>query len=371
MKWWLRLLLAISICLPALGPFFKSQFFSLHDWTHAARLYEMDQGLKDGHFPVRWAKDLGFGYGLPQFNFYAPLFYYLAELVYGWGVPALVSIKLVVIANFIAAFLAMEYWGRKMFNQYVGLTAATAFIYIPYRAVNTYVRGALAELTAITLLAITLALLVRWQQRRSWANTAWIALAWAGIWTAHNLIGMISFPLVIMTLIGVWLSDRSGVKAIKQMVCMVGLSLGIAAFYLLPMGLEHQYTMAFGLTTGFSDFHHHFLYLRQLINSAWGYGGSIFGVNDGLSFRIGNLHLALTGVTLLMLSKRRWLKRQQQGWLWISLLAVVLAILMSTFKTQFIWERVSFLKFVQFPWRYLAIVMTYGSMLTRAAIYWN
>ncbi|NMB56436.1 hypothetical protein GYA19_00685, partial [Candidatus Beckwithbacteria bacterium] len=53
--------------------FFNNTYFGVHDFTVGARLFEQHQTILDGQFPPRWAKDLGFGYGMPLFQFYAPL----------------------------------------------------------------------------------------------------------------------------------------------------------------------------------------------------------------------------------------------------------------------------------------------------------
>lgn len=365
-------LLAILICLPAMLPLLRPQFFHTHDWTHVARLAEMDQAIKDGHFPVRWSKNLGYGYGLPQFSFYAPLAYYLAELFHLIGFSMIGSIKLLIYFNFLVSFVAMYYLGEKLFNRFVGLVSGTAFIYIPYRAVDLYVRGALAELTAITFLALTLMLAVTWFKKPSWRLTALAAAALAGIFLSHNLTGMISLPFVMLTLLMLCLIKQPRKKLFwLQAGSIMVLGLGLAAFYLLPMYLEKQYTMADTLTGGFSDFHHHFLYIRQFFISEWGYGGSIFGVEDDMSFNIGGLQVVLGLVSLAMLFVwRRQLSRLQKGFLGLSWGCVILAMLLATFKTQVIWEAISVMKYIQFPWRYLTVIITYISILAGASVYW-
>jgi hypothetical protein len=40
---------------------------------------EMERSLQRFEFPVRWSANFGFGYGMPLFNFYAPLPYYLGQ----------------------------------------------------------------------------------------------------------------------------------------------------------------------------------------------------------------------------------------------------------------------------------------------------
>ena len=65
--------ISLIIVLPSLWPLFRLDFFRMHDWTHVARLVELDVALKDGQFPPRWAPDLGWGKGMPLFHFLWPL----------------------------------------------------------------------------------------------------------------------------------------------------------------------------------------------------------------------------------------------------------------------------------------------------------
>ena len=92
-------------------------FFPIHDDTQVARVYEMGKALSDGMFPVRWVSDLGYGYGYPIFNFYAPLAYYVGGFFNVLGFDALVSTKIMMIIGIILSgvfmyLLARELWGE-------------------------------------------------------------------------------------------------------------------------------------------------------------------------------------------------------------------------------------------------------------------
>lgn len=56
-----------------------------HDLNHQARIYEMAAGLREGDFPVIWSQNFAFGYGMPLFEFYAPLPYYFGAACYLLG----------------------------------------------------------------------------------------------------------------------------------------------------------------------------------------------------------------------------------------------------------------------------------------------
>src|SRR3989344_4665537 len=61
---------------------FVPGFFRVHDFTHGARIAEYAQAFGEGQFPVRWSGNFGYGYGMPAFQFYAPLPYAVSSLAY-------------------------------------------------------------------------------------------------------------------------------------------------------------------------------------------------------------------------------------------------------------------------------------------------
>src|SRR5262245_26563516 len=73
---------------------FLPGFFRVHDYVHATRVVELAQGLADGQLPVRWSANLGYGYGMPLFEFYGPLPYYVGGLMWLVGLPIIFILKI-------------------------------------------------------------------------------------------------------------------------------------------------------------------------------------------------------------------------------------------------------------------------------------
>src|SRR3972149_22903 len=146
----LILFFSILVSLPLLKP----GLFIIHDDQQIARLLLFDQALKAGQFPPRWVDELGFGY--PLFVFYPPLVYMVGELFHLIGFSFIDSIKLVFFTSIFASGLAMyilvkEFWGR-----YAGIVSAFFYILVPYRAIDVYIRGALAESFSFVWLPVIL-----------------------------------------------------------------------------------------------------------------------------------------------------------------------------------------------------------------------
>jgi len=356
-------------------PLFRDGFFRMHDYTHVARLVEMLDALRVGHFPVHWSADFGYGYGMPLFLFYGPVPFYLASLPALMGLSPLLSIKLLILfTNFTAwtgMYSLMKRWGRT-----VGFVAATVFALAPYRALDLYVRGALNELFALSLLPWILhfAWLITRQRRVGWLG---LSLTTSALIASHNLTAMIALPFLgIMSL--VWITWQKSDKLKSLGLVTAGYLTGVllSAWYALPAFLEKDSTIISEITTGYFDYHLHFLYLRQFWQETWGYGGSTFGPHDEISFHFGWISLllaTLAGVGALApilndLKTRRkllniWIFRKTQVLILFTALVLVPTLLLSTFKTQWLWDRVALLSFVQFPWRFLAISNVLMAML--------
>jgi len=353
----------------AFRPLLHNTFFPLHDYTHVARLSEMHRALVDGYLPVRWSKNLGFGYGMPLFNFYAPLFYYVAEIFHLLGFDYLNSIKLVLVATFGIGFWGMYLLGKHFWGKGGGWLAAVSFIYVPYRAVDTYVRGAFGELLALSLIPLALYLTMRLVAEPGRKLVVAFSLVTASIFLAHNLVAIMVLPfLVVLGIITCLVERRLVIRRMMMLVLALGLAMGLAAFYLVPALGEQGYTQIDSLTQGYSNYKYHFLYLRQLWHSEWGYGGSIYGLEDDISFEIGKpqLLMALIGGLVVFaktIGKKRWV-------LWGVGALVAISIWLTSFKSEKVWDILPFMAYFQFPWRFLNLIVVGVSFLSGGVVWW-
>lgn len=138
----------------AIKPFFTSGFFPIHDDAQIARVFEMGKALSDGMFPVRWVADLGYGYGYPIFNFYAPFAYYIGGIITVIGVDTLIATKLMIVFGILTAGITAYFFARQLWGDSGAFLSAILYIYAPYHAVQIYVRGAVAELWAYAFIPL-------------------------------------------------------------------------------------------------------------------------------------------------------------------------------------------------------------------------
>ncbi len=361
------ILLIISICILSfwtVKPLFAAGFFPIHDSTQVARVYEMGKALKDGVFPVRIVSDLGFGYGYPLFNFYAPLAYYLAGLFTIFGVAALSATKATMIIAVLFSAVTMYLFAKVFFGRYPAVLASILYVYATYHAVDIYVRGDLAEYMAYAF--IPLAFYGLWQAyvTKKWKYMLIGALGFGGLIVAHNLTAFMVSPfLLIAAIILSVISYKKNPKSAFVPLATLFFGIILASFYWIPVFAEMRYTNVHSQIGGGAAFGKNFVCFQQFWYSQWGYGGSVAGCNDGMSFMIGKLHIffALLGFLTLFFLRKRFL--QQSIALLFASVSLVVCLFLSTSASYIFWKIIPGSAFIQYPWRFLELVSFFASFL--------
>lgn len=364
---------------------FRTDFFTFHDFTQGARIVEMARALEDAHFPAIWSENLGFGYGMPLFEFYAPLPYYVSGVFYLLGLDLLSAVKLLFIIPGFLTLVAGFLLGRKLYGSLGGVLVSASLVLAPYRAVNLFVRGALSEIWGISM--IPLILLGGIKTIRSEKN-GWVLLVLSitGLLLSHNLTALMFLPFSVVFLGGymAWFY-YSQKKSMTSFLCKglhffgyYFLSFIISSFYLIPAYIEKNYTrLESTILADYFDYNNHFLYIRQFFQDRWAYGGSTFGPQDDISFYLGFGQLAAVIIFIyfllqffLFIYKKKqvqtsvvlYLKSRSFTVITLSIILASTALLLTTQKTLWIWNSIELLKFLQFPWRFLSVAIVFLSI---------
>ena len=367
------LFFSILVSLPLLKP----GLHLIHDDQHIARLYLFDQVLKAGQFPVRWVNGLGFNFGYPLFVFYPPLVYILGEIYHLIGFGFTDSVKLVFFSSILFSGLAMYIFVRELWGKFPALISALFYLLVPYRALDVYVRGALAESFSFVWLP-----LIFWSYYKLFYTRKVIYIYLSGIFLAllmitHNLIFLPFMLILPIYLIFLVLISKEKLLTINYLLLTIALAIGLSAFFWIPALLEKKFTIVDEmLLTNLSNYKIHFVYPQQLWNWTWGFGGSAEGLRDGISFKIGKLHI-LVSVAALAVAIGYMIRKFNVGKFTVHssqftvmfFLLFVFSAFMTTFYSKFIWEIIKPLGYLQFPWRYLTFTALFSSILAGAFIY--
>lgn len=355
--WWLYLIpifLFVSSVLLVL-PFFGKEIPSGHD-VGARMLHQqlISKALDEGQFPVRWVEWMGQGAGHPLFLFYPSLFYYPGSLFIHWGVPVHQAIGIVILMGTLISCGAWVLLGKRHGNVWAGTLAAIIFSWLPYRLSQLYVRAAYLEYFAVCLIPVVLlgAELIVKKERKLGFPLLVFSLA-SMILLHQPTVFLFSLPLTIWTGWLIWKEKK--LSLIVNFIGATLVSLLLTAGFLLPSVLEKKSIHFERLTAGYYDFHRHFATVLQLLKPSWGYGISEPGESDGMSFQIGVVALILVPAGIYLIRKKHILSG-------IGLILIILSIWGSTAVSLPMWESISVLGFVQYPWRFLGVAVL-GSAL--------
>ena len=359
-------LVLILLSFFAIKPLLAQGFFPMHDDTQVARVYEMTKSLKDGMFPVRWVPDLGYGYGYPIFNFYAPLSYYIGSLFSLIGFDSLTALKIMMGIGIVFSGISMYFLAREFWGEVGGVLSGMLYVYAPYHALEIYVRGDVAEFWAYAFIPLVFYAFVKLYKTQELRYVAIGSITYASIILSHNLTGLMVtlFIFVVLLFYCYFAYKRRKLFIVYSLLFTVFVGLLLSAFYWIPAILEMNYTNVLSQIGGGANFKEHFVCLSQLWESPWGFGGSTSGCIDGISFRIGKIHTILAIVTF-MYSLLKWKKNKYES---RALAAGFFGFLLSIFlllqSSQFVWEAFPFMSFFQYPWRFLIMVVFFSSFMS-------
>lgn len=363
---WVILTLLLSI--PAFTTLLQPGYFGMHDDLQIMRIYEMDKCLKDGQLPCRWVPDMGYGYGYPLFNFYPVMPYYLGEFVHLLGFNLIWSVKIDFILSFLVSAVTMFFLARIFWGNMGGFLSAIFYVYAPYHAVDVYVRGAMAEGWSVAWAPLVFLAIYRVIKDTKITNMMLLSVSLALFLTSHNPLALIFSPIMAVWALILMFQNKKW-KAIPFLIVSGVWALGLAAFFTVPVLLEGKLVHLETLFIGYFNYLAHFIDLKQMFTSTfWGYGGSEWGPGDSMSFQIGYLH---TGAIILSLVTAvfMWWKNKSLTVILLFMAAVFLfsAFLMHS-KSNFIWEIITILQNIQFPWRILSITIFVSSFVAGSIV---
>lgn len=377
MKWiksnWHILVVLIAAILAARTLLFQSGYFKMHDDLQMMRQLSMEKCFLDLQIPCRWIPDMGYGYGFPLFNFYPPLPYLIGEIFRLVGFSFVNVVKIVFALSIIGSGVGMYFLGKEFFGKVGGVVSSVFYIWAPYHAVDVYVRGAMNE--SWGLVFFPLIFLFSYRLIKTGKGFTPLALAYTGLLMSHNLMVIIFTPVfALWCLLWIWRLKKNLVSSIKYLVSSGLFALGLSAFFTIPALMENSFTWVKSQLVGYYDYTAHFVSLKQLLISRfWGYGPSVWvDIEDGMSFQIGHVHwIASLVIMAIWLYGYLTKKRTKPYTLYaIPFLFIVgwAASFMTHVRSTPIYQAIPFLNLIQFPWRFLTIIIFVFSFLAGAVV---
>jgi hypothetical protein len=359
-------LLTFALVLPCAAPYLGSSQPNGHDvLQYLPRLVEFHENIRHGILLPRWAPDFGHGQGQPLFLLNPPLFYYLGSFFHVIGFDFIPALNAAVILLILAAAASMFILGRWYFGPAGGALAAIAYVWAPYTLVDLYVRTAFAEFATFPFYPLVFYGFARHAEERSQKHLFLGAFAYAAIWFAHSPAALLFSPLLGAYVLFLAYRARSFRLLVAQGSAVAG-ALLLAALIWLPGASEAGFTHSDRLREGPLKYSNHYVTPKQFFSTAWGYGVSVAGPDDGMPFKLGWSLLLLGGIAAVYLS--RWGDERWRTWFAFLAVAVLLMCFAMTQRSHALWDAIPQLQYVAFPWRLLAPVTFCLALLASAVV---
>lgn len=347
--------LCCAAALAMIAPFFWLGNASGHDVQfHASSWLDVAEQWKQGVWFPRWAEWANYGFGEPRYIFYPPLSWLLGAALgtlfsWKWVVALYVAVVQTLAGSSAYALL------RRAVTHRGALFGAVCFAANPYALLIVYMRCDYAELLAMAFFpwlllgALRLCGMLDASGRSSARDIGLCAGAYAAVWLSNAPAGVVASYSVALVFAWAALANRSW-RAVINGGAGIALGLGLAAFYLAPAAYEQRWVnIAQVLSTGLHP-SENFLYATT--------SDAEHDAFNRIASHVAVLLIVTAGLLAVSAMWRRAEGEQDDGRPAVTLLALAgVATLLMLRPTLFLWELLPKLKFVQFPWRWMSIVV--------------
>ncbi len=344
---------------------FGNSIPSHNDWhIHIEHAYSFKKAFWQGQLFPRWVDAPLSGYGLPIFNFYAPLIYYFFTFVDLIFKDPIVSIKI----SFVMPMVLCSIFGYLYLRRHgspIASTVALAFlIFSPAIHIFIYSANWPGSTLALAFMFLALYGIDSFSKEKGFdiRNVLIVSFAYAAIILTHLVTGFV-FTLISVPYFLLNLALHRSSAFVKNFIASFVLGGLLSGFYLFPAVQEKQFVYADEVLTKNSlwEYTKNFLFTYLDRNIDDGYAWAIF---DHRYYELSNALFAIAIficfiVLLINMDKVKECIKEPFR-VKIAMTMFLGAFLMMTPISIFIWLLIKQLQTIQFPWRFTAFILPFG-----------
>lgn len=321
---------------------------------HVMRFWQFSKMISEGNLYPRWAPDFNNGFGIPLFNYVYPLPNYVAAVFHAIGFGFIDSFKLNMATATITGAIFMYLWSKKYWKETGALVSSVFYTFSPYHLLDIYVRGSVGEVWSLALAPGLYWAYLNYVESRKEIYFVLSSVMLSLLILSHNILATVFFGFFILYAgFNIW-KNKNKKTLVYETLLISCFGLGISSPFWLPAIFETKYVVGLQVF----DPTQHFPVLYKLIYSSWGYGFSGINVPNQMSFQIGIANLVVVLGSIVALFK---FKSKSVIIFFISVLSFTVFLI--TPFSEFIWKNISELGYIQFPWRFLSLVILITAFL--------
>lgn len=363
-----RILFLILLTFVSASPIIFRDSLPAHaDWhSHAANAYHFKRCFWQGEWFPRWLEALMFGYGVPKFNYYAPLFYYLyivLDLIFR---NAFLSMKWLIVLTMALCTVFGYLYIRRHGSKVAASVAMIFVIFSPAIHIYTYNNNFPTNTLAIPFIFLTLLGIDTFNKEKEFDIKSFLITSSGYALTILSHLAtafMLSLLLVPYFFLSLWIYRTK--RFVKNFFLSIACGMGLAAFYLIPATLEtnlvHTEIISRGRGWDYSA-NFMFTYLDRLPNENY-----YWGIFDHHYYEVSTALYSLVGficLVILLTNKNKLTAYLKEPFrVNIAITMLLISFLMTTPLSIFIWIMIKQMKTLQFPWRFVSFIVPFGAVV--------
>ena len=322
----LSILFLIGATCIILFPLFRPGMLVTDDgnWM-VIRLSAFYQSFREGQFPVRFLGRLNQSYGYPVANFLYPGFLYIGSVLHALGLSFQTSVETIIVGSMLVGVIGMFLWLKSSFSKVASIAGALSYLLMPYFLFDIFKRGSVGEVLVLGLMPVVLYAI---ESKNKWLLPPVLAL----LAISHNTLAAFFVPLILVYIV---------IKTYWSLVPQFIFGVGMSSFFWLPAFFERVY-VNFD-TTVISNPGAYFTISNSLVVASF-------------PFFIAALYLAF----------KKPMRQKKETLFFLGLLLV--STYFATRGSAFFWRIADFVKFIQFPFRWLSCLVIAGPWIVAAAL---
>jgi uncharacterized membrane protein len=207
---------------------------------HWPRMLMFDETLRSGVWYPRWLGGMNYGYGAATTMFYAPFVYYSLSAAHALLGDWVRSVEVVVLFAALGSAATLYFYARVFLSPVASAIAAMMYLLLPYRLIDLYHRGALAELIAFVWMPLVMLMLDKAVKRPGARRIVLGAIAYGLLVVTHPPVAY-AFSVSLALFVAIWAVKSQSWRPVLSGSFIVLLGSALSAFYWLPAILEVGY----------------------------------------------------------------------------------------------------------------------------------
>lgn len=336
-----------------LNQLFRNGVFYSHDGEiHIARLAQFTSAIADKQIPVRWLPNWNFGFGYPAFVYIYSLPYYIGLILKAFALTYEQIFKVLLFLSLSFSGITFYYFAKSKFSKTAAIVGAVFYITAPYRFADIFERGALGETLAFIfapLLFLMPHVLIK-KPKKGFILTTIIIFAFI---TTHALTFLIFLPASIIYSVFIF---KKNSKHYFAFFLSIAFGFFLASFQWIPMIFEQKY-VDLGKTY-YNLYLGHFITYNQLLRIPKE------DINIGTGIQLGAAQILVILISTAFVIYKLFSRQKGKGIAIYFITVALVSSYLSTTLSKSIWESVSILPTVLFPWRFLALSIFSAAFLS-------